>query len=132
MNALSKHPYLLGGVIGIGSLPVHAILPLLQSIELAAILMGVIAGAYIGFAARAGDLRIFALELVVALAFAFAALAGLWWSMWVIPAVYVLHAGWDLLHRHEALQDILPDWYVPFCLSVDVIAGLGLILIWSA
>ncbi|MEQ8968348.1 MAG: DUF6010 family protein [Azospirillaceae bacterium] len=132
VHLFARHPYLTGGAIGLASLPVHALLPVAASVDLAAVLLAVIAGAYIGFAVRVGRSATIGFEMAGAVTFALAALAGLWWSPWAIPAVYVLHGAWDLMHRHHRLRAVVPRWYVPFCIVVDVLAGGGLAAIWLA
>lgn len=129
---LERHPHMSGGVIGVATLPVHAVVPHATSVALAALLLALIAGVYFGFAVPTRDSGLLIVELAVALGFAFLALAGLLASQWWIPAAYALHAGWDLLHRRAPLSRLVPGWYIPFCIMVDLAAAVGLATLWLA
>jgi hypothetical protein len=49
-----------------------------------------------------------------------------------LPAAYLAHALWDLAHHNRSNLRLvaIPQWYVPWCVMIDVIVGLGLIVIW--
>lgn len=127
---LERHPHMTGGAIGVATLPLHAVVPHAASVTLAALLLALIAGVYFGFAVLARDGGLLVVELAVALGFVVLACAGLLASQWWIPAAYMLHAGWDLLHRRDPLSRLVPTWYVPFCVKVDLVAGAGLTTLW--
>lgn len=71
------------------------------------------------------------IELVVALGFLIAALAGLWFMPWIIPVAYVLHGMWDYAHRKNSSFVPIPLWYPSFCAVYDFVAAGGLAIIWS-
>ncbi|MEL6663896.1 MAG: hypothetical protein AAFR33_12940, partial [Pseudomonadota bacterium] len=74
---MTDKPLLLGSaVIGL-TLPVHVFVPEPVSVQIAALLMALIAGAYIGFGAADGRIGAFWTEFAGAGLFAGAALAGL-------------------------------------------------------
>lgn len=118
------------GVIAF-TLPLHLFLPFELSVQVAAILLALIAGAYIGFGASDGRVSVFAVEFVIAGLFGAAALIGLLWWPWAIPIGILLHAGWDLLHHNHKFGAKIPQWYIPFCVIIDVVVGFGLIAIWT-
>src|SRR5262249_32050498 len=77
-DALEQHPYHTGGIFALLSLPSHSLLPVEQSQQVAAVVMGVIAGVYLGYAFQDGRRGVILLESAVAIAFSTLALLGLW------------------------------------------------------
>lgn len=126
---LTRHPAMAGAVLSLLSLPVHLLLPEAVSIQFAAIILGLVAGIYAGFALQDGRARILAIEGLAVLAFLALALAGLVWSPWLIPAAYVLHGVWDLLH-HRQISTKTPSWYPPMCAVYDWVFAAGLVGCW--
>ena len=117
------------GVIGL-TLPLHLFLPFEISVQVAALLLALIAGAYIGFGAADGRMSAFATEFVGAGTFGFAAFMGLIWQPWVIAVGIFAHAFWDFLHHNDLFGARIPKWYIPFCVWIDVAVGTGLLVIW--
>jgi hypothetical protein len=72
------------------------------------------------------------IEFNVAFLFVIAALLGMGVSPWFIPAAYLAHGLWDFAHHNRAKLGLvaIPQWYIPWCVVIDVIIGLGLIAIW--
>lgn len=126
---MGKHPARLGAILALLSLPAHFFLPTAASHDLAAVVLVLVAGIYVGFAVQDGRTKILVTEGAVALCFIIAALAGLWLSAWVIPAAYALHGFWDLAH-HRHITTAMPAWYVPFCAVFDWIFAAGLAAAW--
>jgi len=123
-------PALIGGVLSIGSLPMHLILSHLHSVQLAAMLLAVIGAIYVGFALQRGSTPQIVVEIMVASGFMAVALLGLWVNQWAIPIGYVLHGAWDFAHhRHKRLVTI-PSWYPSFCAIYDWVFAIGLMVIW--
>lgn len=90
-----------------------------------AVLLGLIAGAYLGFAAADGRIRAFATESVgIAVTVALALLALALEAPALLAAGYVGHGLWDLLHHPRALDTVVPSWYPPFCLAYDVVVAV--------
>ncbi len=131
LSTLIRHPARIGVILALASLPLHIWLPLVASQQLAAVLLGVVAGIYVGFAVVDGRLAIFGIETAVATAFLAAAVAGLWVSPWVVPAAYAAHGVWDMAH-HRHVNTAMPRWYIPFCAVFDWTFAAGLAAIWSA
>lgn len=130
MKVEAKRPYLMGtGVIGL-TLPLHPFLPFDLSVQIAALLLALIAGAYIGFGAADGRVNVFFGELAGAGMFGAAALLGLIWQPWVIAVGIFAHAFWDFLHLNDNFGARIPKWYVPFCAWIDIAVGIGLLVIW--
>ena len=84
-SGLTRHPALAGAGLSLLSLPVHLVLPEAVSIPFAAVILGLVAGIYVGFALQDGRRRILATEGLAAVAFLAFALAGLTWSPGVHP-----------------------------------------------
>ena len=97
-------------------------------------LIALIAGVYFGFAVSSGSHRHQLVEFNVAGAFTVAALCGLLLWPILLPLAYFGHALWDVAHHNRARLSLvqIPQWYVPWCVVIDVIVGAGLLLIWSA
>lgn len=120
--------------IGLGAVSVapHFFLPQAASFGFAAVLLGVIAGVYFGFAVMGGSLREQLTELGVAVGFGLAALFGLMLNPWFLPAAYASHGLWDIAHHNRAQLRLvaIPQWYVSFCAIIDLLIAAGLIAIW--
>lgn len=130
MRALSHHPVQAGLVLGLLPLPLHLLLPLALSHQLAALTLVLIAGVYMGYAFKDGRTKAILTELVTALAFTAAAWAGLNGAPMVIVAALALHGLWDSLH-HSLIDTAIPRWYIPFCATVDWLMAASLLAIWS-
>ncbi|SFU98660.1 hypothetical protein SAMN04488527_1724 [Aliiroseovarius crassostreae] len=117
-------------VIGLGALAVHLVLPVDASQTLAALLLTLIAGVYIGFAVNDGRLPRILVEGSVAIGFVAFAGWALLYAPILLPLGYIFHAGWDFLHHTSIFNMKMPKWYVPACVVFDVIVGLGLWAIW--
>lgn len=126
---LTRHPAMAGAVLSLLSLPAHLWLPEAISVQFAAVILGLVAGIYAGFALLDGRPRILAVEGLAALAFVVLALAGLAWSPWLIPAAYVLHGVWDFFH-HRQISTKTPSWYPPMCAVYDWVFAAGLCAFW--
>jgi hypothetical protein len=104
--------------------------PISASHVLAATLLTLIAGIYIGFAVLDGRLSRLLVEGSVACMFVGFATWSLINAPHLIPLGYLAHAGWDFLHHTPLFEVAMPKWYIPACVVVDVFVGLGLWLIW--
>jgi hypothetical protein len=131
-SIFANHPVVTGIAIGVGSLLPHFFLPLQASLGFAAILLALIAGIYFGFAVVNGSPRDQFVEFSVTGLFAVAALLGLLLWPLLLPLAYFGHACWDLAHHNRARLALvsIPQWYVPWCVVIDVIVGAGLLFIW--
>lgn len=129
LSAVIHHPGKVGAGLALASLPVHFLIPAAASHELAAVLLAMVAGIYVGFAVQDGRASALRTEGLVALAFVAAALIGLWVTVWAVPAAYALHGLWDLAH-HRRITTAMPAWYVPFCAVYDWIFAAGLLVAW--
>ena len=124
-------PSIIGAALAIPALAFAFLLPREAAIEFAAITLAVTAGAYAGFALQDPRRPVLWVEMTGAVAFAAAALLGLWLTPYAIPAAYVLHAVWDLLHhRGRIVSTGVPSWYIPFCIVFDLTAAAGLLALW--
>lgn len=122
-------PIWLGAGLGILLVPLHFLVPSDLSLQIAALLLCVIAGAYIGFAAADGRPGAMVTEFAGAGLFGAAGLAGLNGYPLAIPIAIMAHAGWDWLH-HTTFGARVPGWYIPFCVVVDLLVGGALLALY--
>lgn len=120
---------LTGTVAAAATVAAVLVLPDTAGIVLVAILLGLAAGVYPGLAMgrEAGET---ALQWGVALLFALVALAGLWFSPWVLALGWIGHAGWDLLHHAGRLRTRAGS-YPSACLVYDLVVGGLVIVRWA-
>ena len=132
-SILARRPVLTSVLIGVGSLAPHSFLSPQASLAFAAVLIALVAGIYFGFAVTRGSPRDQFVEFSVSGAFAVAGMVGLLMAPIVLPLAYFGHALWDLAHHNRLHLSLvkIPQWYVPWCIIIDVIIGAGLIAIWT-
>jgi hypothetical protein len=131
-SIFARHPVATGIAVGTISLLPHFLLSPEMSLAFAAILLGVVAGIYFGFAVVQGSNLQQQIEFNVAFLFVIAALLGVGLSPWFLPAAYLAHGLWDFAHHNRVNLRLvsIPQWYISWCVVIDVIIGLGLIAIW--
>jgi Family of unknown function (DUF6010) len=131
-SVFARYPVSTAIGVSVISLAPHFFLSPELSLAFAAILVGVIAGVYFGFAVVRGSNLQQQIEFNVTFLFLIAALLGIGVSAWFIPAAYLAHAIWDLAHHNRSNLRLvsIPQWYIPWCVMIDVVVGLGLIAIW--
>ena len=131
-SIFSGRPIASGVAVGVVSLLPHFFLSPQASLGYAAILIGLIAGIYFGFAVVNGSNRDQLVEFNVAGLFALSAVLGLLLWPLLLPLAYLAHACWDLAHHNRARLSLvaIPQWYVPWCIVIDVIIGAGLLVLW--
>lgn len=132
-SVFARRPVLTGILVGVGSLAPHFFLPPQASLGFAAVLIGLIAGIYFGFAVTSGSPRDQFVEFNVSGAFAIAGILGLLVAPIILPMAYFGHALWDLAHHNRSRLALvaIPHWYVPWCIVIDVIVGVGLLALWA-
>jgi hypothetical protein len=132
-SVFARRPLATGVAVGIGSLLPHFFLTPQASLGFAAILIALIAGIYFGFAVMNGSSRDQMVEFNVAGLFAVAGLLGLLLWPVLVAIAYFAHAAWDFAHHNRSRLSLvrIPSWYVPWCVVIDVIVGIGLLVIWS-
>ena len=129
-NFPASHPYWAGLLLGAATIPVFIALPTPLTQQWGALLLALIGGAYVGFAARDGRPSANHIELVGALGFAAVGLLGLQYNPLLIAGGYVAHGFWDLFHHHHGPYAQTPHWYIPFCAIYDWILGAFLVVWW--
>jgi hypothetical protein len=132
-SIFSRYPIASAIAVGVVSLVPHFFLTPAMSLGFAAILLGIVAGVYFGFAVTNGNNLQQQIEFNVAFLFAIAALLGLGVSPWFIPAAFLAHGLWDFAHHNRATLGLvsIPQWYIPWCVIIDCIVGFGLIVVWT-
>jgi hypothetical protein len=121
---------LVAGVISGGA---TLIIPSLLSADIAfgllAILLGMIASVYLGYALADGRLRAFQVEYVGMVAFAALATVALARHSALLLALgYLGHGLWDLLHHRREVEVHMPRWYVPVCLGYDTVVAIYVLI----
>jgi len=94
-----------------------------------AILLGMIASVYLGFALQDGRIRVFRIEYVGLVLFAGLATVALSEESAVTLSIgYFGHGLWDAIHHPRAVDTAMPRWYVPLCLSFDAVIALYVLI----
>jgi hypothetical protein len=134
VSILARRPILTAVAVGVGSLAPHFFLPAEASLAFAAVLIALIAGVYFGFAVMNGSPRDQFIEFNVTGLFTITALLGLLLWPILLPLAYFGHALWDFAHHNKLRLSLvaIPQWYVPWCVVIDVIIGAGLFVAWTA
>jgi hypothetical protein len=117
---------LVAGVIFAGvTLVIPSLLSRDTAFGLLAILLGMIASVYLGYALADGRLRAFQVEYVGMVVFAALATIALARGSAVLLALgYFGHGLWDLIHHRRGVDTRMPWWYVPLCLSYDAVVAI--------
>jgi hypothetical protein len=117
---------LVAGVIFAGvTLLIPSLLSRDTAFGLLAILLGMIASVYLGYALNDGRLRAFQVEYVGMVAFAALATIALARHSAVLLALgYLAHGLWDLIHHRRNVDTRMPWWYVPLCLGYDTVVAI--------
>ena len=133
-SVFARRPILTAIVVGTISLVPHLFLSPETSLAFAAILLGVVAGVYFGFAVMRGSNREQMIEFNVASGFGLAALLGFVLNPWFVPIAFLAHGLWDFAHHNSVKLRLvsIPPWYIPWCVIIDCIVGLGLIIVWRS
>ena len=116
---------LLGGaLLGLVTLVLPAFLSDRNALAFFAVVLGVVAGVYLGFALVDGRISVFPVENAGIVAFvALGVLALTFDEAWLLGAAYLGHALWDGGHPHP-IDTRMPWWYVPSCIGFDVVLGV--------
>ena len=132
LGYINSRPVVGGLVVGLSISFPHLLMPFDVSVAVASLTLVFIAGIYVGFAIANGREHAFMTEASVAISFSVLALAGIAFSAWIIPIGLIAHAVWDFLHHRKShmLADI-PEWYIPFCIVVDLVLAIVLLASWS-
>lgn len=132
LSIFARRPVITGIAVGVVTLLPHFFLAPAASVGYAAIVIALIAGIYFGFAVMNGSPRDQMVEFNVAGLFSLAGVSGLLLWPAILPLAYFAHAAWDFAHHNRLSLPLvaIPQWYVPWCVVIDVIVGAGLIVIW--
>ena len=120
---------LLAGGITMG---VAAVFPEELSFTFFAVVLGLVAGVYPGFAMADREEGRPLLQWIAAVAFVSMGMVGLWYSPLILAGAWILHAFWDLLHHVTALGDEVPEGYPAFCITYDLLLAGFVAYMWAA
>lgn len=129
-HIFERHPFPAGGFLAIATIPIHLLLPQQASECLAAGILALIGGVYVGFAVVDGRMNRIVLEMAVAVLFAVLAMAALVFAPVWLVAGYIAHGFWDAAHHASLIDTRFPRWYIPACAVYDIVAGIALFVIW--
>lgn len=121
----NRRPVLIGLVLAGVTVAVLMLFSKEKAVELAALLLAVIAAIYIGFSLSDGRKPLQQQEISVAVLFIIVALLGMWVSPWFLMMGFLGHGVWDWLHHTNHLQTDVTTWYPPFCAAYDLGVGVG-------
>jgi hypothetical protein len=93
-SIFARYPIATGVAIGVAALVPHFFLSPELSLAFAAVLLGIVAGVYFGFAVMKGSNFQQQVEFNVASLFGIAALLGIGISAWFLPVGYIAHGLW--------------------------------------
>ena len=114
-----------GVILGGVTLIIPSLLARDTAFGLLAILLGMIASVYLGYALADGRLRAFQVEYVGMVVFAALATIALARHSAVLLALgYLGHGLWDLLYHRRNVDTRMPWWYVPLCLGYDTVVAV--------
>jgi hypothetical protein len=118
-----------GGVFAVPALVLASLLSHDAAFGFLAILLGMIASVYLGFALQDGRVRPFQIEYVGMILFAAVATVALAEESAVLLALgYFGHGIWDAIHHPRTVDTAMPWWYVPLCLSFDAVVGVYVLI----
>jgi hypothetical protein len=118
-----------GTVLGGATLLIPSLLSRNTAFGLLAILLGMIASVYLGYALADGRLRAFQVEYVGMVIFAALATVALAQGSALLLALgYLGHGLWDLLHHRREVEVRMPWWYVPVCLGYDTVVAIYVLI----
>lgn len=120
----------IGAAFGAAAFVVASLLPTRAAFGFFAVVLGVIAGTYLGFGIRDGRIRNLGTESVgLVLYGGLATLALAVENGPLLAAGLIGHTVWDLLHRvdRRGLDTTLPHWLIPLCMGADVVLGIAVL-----
>lgn len=119
-------------VLAAATIAIAEVLPVDRGIVLFSVLLGLIAGAYIGFGASGSSGVVFATESVAALAFVALAVVAPFTvhGLGLLAVGYIVHGVWDVAHHPGPLGGA-PEWYAGSCAAYDWVVGAYILLYFS-
>jgi hypothetical protein len=81
------------------------------------------------FGVISGDTNVIIIEMVIAAAFGAVAIWGYYYTLGIVGVGLIAHGVFDALHDRLLLNTGVPDWWAMFCLAVDVVLGLWLLIL---
>lgn len=121
--------FVVGVILGGVALVVPVLLSPPVAFVVLAVLLGMIGSVYLGFALMDGRIALFGVEYVGLIIFFAVPVVALVNDLPVLLAAgYIGHALWDAFHHPGAVTTEMPRWYVPFCISFDIVIGVYVLL----
>ena len=116
-------------ILAAATIGVALLLPAGQGLFFLAVLLGLIAGVYVGFVIPGNRMAIIVTESVAALAFVALSTAAPFTAhgIGILAIGYFLHGAWDLAHHPGPLEGA-PHWYALSCVIYDWAIGAFILL----
>ncbi|MFQ5789297.1 MAG: DUF6010 family protein [Acidobacteriota bacterium] len=130
MIAMMIKPLLGGMAAAMLTILLAVQLPDPKALVLLAVLLGFVAGVYLGFGFADGRAWEGSVELAVAVVFLGVAALGLWASPLLLAAGFVAHAVWGLLHHPRRIRTLVSGWFPPLCSVYEVLIAAYIIYRW--
>lgn len=124
------HAAILGFVAAVVTISIAAFIPKSISLQFFGILLGVIAGVYLGYGISDGRAREIIIEcgnifLMLSLIF-----TGILVSPYFLALGYFAHGIWDIAHHPKLVQTKVPQSYIYLCSIYDWVAGIFIVVWW--
>lgn len=100
--------------------------------EFFAVVLGITAGVYLGFAALDGRPLILAVEVTGIFLFLTLALLGLRVSLFFLAGGFLLHSVWDALHHPQVFEIRMAEWYRLACIVYDGVLAATIFFRWRS
>lgn len=126
-----KKPIFLGAIGALVVAFVLTLLPREYAREILVVLVGYFGGVYFGVGLSTHSPKKVALQDSISGVFFALAIAGLWVSPLFLAVACFAHAAWDIITEHpKALNISIKHWYVPLCVSFDILIGVFILVWW--
>lgn len=107
------------------------LLPKEYARDILVVLVGYFGGVYFGVSLSTASSKNATLQRGASAVFFGLALAGLWVSPLFLALACFAHAAWDVITEHpKALNTSIAPWYVPVCVSYDILLGVFILVWW--
>ncbi len=118
--------YVIGAFVGLGVVLLAYLIGFDRDRAFYPAVLIVIASYYILFAAMGGPTSAIWIEAAATSLFAALAIVGFRKNLWFVVIGLLAHGTFDFIHPALIDNSGVPSWWPPFCLSADLLIGVGL------
>lgn len=120
----ADRPVTVGISLALLTVVVSEFLPPSRALDLHTMILIFISAVYLGFASAEEEYYKLMIEISGIIVFCTLAMLGLWLWPPLLIIGFVGHAAWDVLHHPENhLGAQVVSWYIPLCLSYDLLVA---------